>query len=323
MDKDLVSVIITTCKGDKSLTRAIESVISQTYNNVEIIIVDDNDPMSEFRKQTEKIVSMYIGDKVHYIKHNRNLNGAVARNTGARAAKGKYLFFLDDDDEYVIDRIQKTIRLLEETKADCAFTDVLVLYRDHFFKKIIVDLRGDYFATTLLNDNVIGTGSNIAIRKDKYMILGGFDECLRRKQDYDFLLNIFSHNVSFCHVDDYAVIKHIEHRDNTPGYEESKKIMEYLFNKYANTMSQYDWETRQKFEDYNHWSLLKTAIHNRDKKATYNEMTVLKGKLNLKDKLDCLTSFFILFYWVKKAYYLLKWNYYEKKNRRRKKTNHN
>ncbi len=314
MDKDLVSVIITTCKGDKTLKRAIESVISQTYTNVETIIVDDNDPKSEFGKQTEKIVSMYICDKVQYIKHNRNLNGSVARNTGARAAKGKYLFFLDDDDEYVIDRIQKTVRLLEKTKADCAFTDVVVLYRNDLFKRIIVDLRDDYFVTTLLNDNVIGTGSNIAIRKEMYMALGGFDECLRRKQDYDFLLNVFSHNVSFCHVDEYLVIKHIEHRDNTPDYEESKRIMEYLSNKYANTLSQYDQETRQKFEDYCHWSLLKTAIHNRDKKATYDEMTVLKGKLSLKDKLDCLTSFFILFYWFKKAYYLLKWNDYEEKN---------
>ena len=102
---DLVSVIITTYGGSKTLKRAINSILAQTYKNIEIIIVDDNDPNSLERKHTENIISNFDACTIKYIKHSKNLNGAVARNTGINASNGKYICFLDDDYFYLPNRV--------------------------------------------------------------------------------------------------------------------------------------------------------------------------------------------------------------------------
>ena len=66
----IVSVIIPTYKGSSALNRAIDSVLCQSYKEIEIIVVDDNDPTSDERKNTEALMSRYIGDKrIRYIKH--------------------------------------------------------------------------------------------------------------------------------------------------------------------------------------------------------------------------------------------------------------
>ena len=96
----LVSVIIPTYKRPDYLDRAIDSVLNQTYNNIEIIVVDDNNPNTEGRERTEKIMRRYENNPhVIYIKHEYNKNGSAARNTGFKASHGVYLAFLDDDDQ--------------------------------------------------------------------------------------------------------------------------------------------------------------------------------------------------------------------------------
>src|SRR5690625_2563800 len=97
----LVSVIIPTYKRPHMLARAIESVLNQTYINIEIIIVDDNSIESSYRKETIEFMRRYSEyNNILYVKHKENKGGSVARNTGIAIAKGKFVTFLDDDDEY-------------------------------------------------------------------------------------------------------------------------------------------------------------------------------------------------------------------------------
>ena len=105
--EEKVSVIIPTYNRAESLKRAIDSVLNQTYKNVEIIVVDDNNPNTTYREENEKSIKKYYGEneKVKYIKHPENKNGAAARNTGIRNATGKYITFLDDDDYFMNNRI--------------------------------------------------------------------------------------------------------------------------------------------------------------------------------------------------------------------------
>ena len=94
-----VSVIITTYKRADMLSRAINSVLNQTYKNIEVIVVDDNGNGSEYRLKTEIIMNKYSQiDNLKYIKHKENKNGSAARNTGIREATGDIICFLDDDD---------------------------------------------------------------------------------------------------------------------------------------------------------------------------------------------------------------------------------
>ena len=115
MNSPLVSVIIPTYKRPDMIARAIDSVLNQTYKNIEIIVVDDNDPSFWERKATAEVMNQYESNlKVTYIQHECNRNGSVARNTGWRHAKGMYITFLDDDDEISPRKIQVQVECLEK-----------------------------------------------------------------------------------------------------------------------------------------------------------------------------------------------------------------
>ena len=90
MVKGLVSIIIPTYKGSDNIKRAVESALSQTYEQVEVYVVDDNGSGSKEQIETENELKCYEGDdRVHYIAHERNINGSAARNTGIKASKGE------------------------------------------------------------------------------------------------------------------------------------------------------------------------------------------------------------------------------------------
>ena len=95
----LVSVIMPTYRRSEKLIRAIESVLNQTYKNLELLLVNDNEPFDEYTEQLKKRVEKYSADKrFQLIIQEKHVNGAVARNFGIRRAKGQYIAFLDDDD---------------------------------------------------------------------------------------------------------------------------------------------------------------------------------------------------------------------------------
>lgn len=102
---DLVSIIIPTYYRNENLERAIESAISQTYEPIEIIVVDDSG-----ERYAEPVVQDY---DVTYIAHERNQGGNPARNTGIMAAEGKYIQLLDDDDRLLPEKIARQVPLLE------------------------------------------------------------------------------------------------------------------------------------------------------------------------------------------------------------------
>ena len=110
-----VSVIMPTYGKPELLSRSIRSVQNQTYPEWELIIVDDHNPETEGRKQTETLMAQYAADKrIRYIKHEHNMNGSAARNTGIAAATGDYIAFLDSDDEYAPERLERCVKALSE-----------------------------------------------------------------------------------------------------------------------------------------------------------------------------------------------------------------
>ncbi len=111
---DLVSVIIPTYKRPDSLKNAIKSVVNQTYKNIEIIVVDDNSKFPDYRKKTKEIVKEY--PQIILIENKKNLGGALSRNEGIYIAKGKFIAFLDDDDTYREDKIEKQYDLYQKNK---------------------------------------------------------------------------------------------------------------------------------------------------------------------------------------------------------------
>ena len=106
MEKVLLSIIIPTYKRSENIEKAINSVLKQA-GSFELIVVDDNDEDSVFRKHNEEIMQKYLNNynNFYYLKHKKNMNGATARNTGIKFCHGQYITFLDDDDDFIKDRI--------------------------------------------------------------------------------------------------------------------------------------------------------------------------------------------------------------------------
>lgn len=101
----LVSVIIPTYRRKKGLIRAIKSVINQTYNNWEIIVVDDNGN-NQYSKEVKELLSNFHEQRIRYLKNNKNIGSSRSRNRGILASNADYVAFLDDDDALLKDSLK-------------------------------------------------------------------------------------------------------------------------------------------------------------------------------------------------------------------------
>ena len=95
----MISIIIPTYNQRGFLIDTINSALSQSYQDIEVIVVDDNNPDTDARAKTEQLMAVYADNpKVRYLKHEHNKNGSAARNTGLAHAEGKFIVFVDGDD---------------------------------------------------------------------------------------------------------------------------------------------------------------------------------------------------------------------------------
>ena len=95
----LVSVIIPTYKRKLDfVSKALQSVLNQTYPNIEIVVIDDSPDDFPYRDDIKNYIDGLKTDKILYIRNEKNLGGSLSRNVGINAAHGDYITFLDDDD---------------------------------------------------------------------------------------------------------------------------------------------------------------------------------------------------------------------------------
>lgn len=116
---DLVSIIMPSYDTAKYIDKAIDSVLKQTYTNWELIIVDDCSP-----DNTDDIVKPYLSDeRIKYYKNEKNSGAAMSRNRALREAKGKWIAFLDSDDLWMPDKLEKQIRFMERNGYQFSYTN--------------------------------------------------------------------------------------------------------------------------------------------------------------------------------------------------------
>lgn len=230
----LISVVIPTFGTPLFLDKAIKSVLNQTFVDWELIIVDDNNPDTEARTLTEDIVKKYVDadNRIIYIKHACNKNGAVARNTGFAVAKGKYVSLLDSDDEYQPDRLQKCFDAMGKATELVAgvYTGCEFRYRGKVYNCFSGVKDGNYLVETLACKFMFCTGSNIFVRKSVIDELDGFDGAFLRHQDYEFLVRVFE-KYSLIAIPELLVIKNNENF-NLPDIEKLVSIKLQYLNKF-------------------------------------------------------------------------------------------
>lgn len=188
----LVSVIIPTHKRSDFIVRAINSVLNQSYKNIEIIVVDDNNGNDKFRKKTQNALNKFIIKKqIIYLKHKYNLGISAARNTGIKRAKGKYIAFLDDDDEFLPNKTKDQINIFNQSdnKVGLVYGAYLEI-NSQTGKKRIIRPKLKKNIQLILGLNYLGPPSMVMFTKNALKKIGKFDVNLNHKEDIDYYFRL-------------------------------------------------------------------------------------------------------------------------------------
>lgn len=189
--QSLVTVIIPVYNRERTIKRSIDSVLAQSYANIELIIVDDGSSDGTLR-----VVNSYQDRRMKLICLNRNSGANVARNIGISVAQGEYIAFQDSDDEWMKDKLEIQIKYLESTGNKVCYCPYFLCRNKEI--KIIPrhpenkELYEEQIQTILRKKNVIST-QTLVIHKEVVKTVGIFDETLRRLQDYEFVIRVCQH----------------------------------------------------------------------------------------------------------------------------------
>lgn len=179
----LVSIIIPSYNSSKFLSETIDSVIAQSYGNWELIIVDDGST-----DDTSHLVKRYLNDvRIKYL-YQENSGVSAARNYGYQNSKGDFVAFLDSDDVWLPESIEKKYTYLHE-HADCGivFGKMQIIDQDSKLRKEILDAReGHILKELLLWKTMLPSPSSILVRRSVIEIVGLFEEKLSTAADQDF-----------------------------------------------------------------------------------------------------------------------------------------
>jgi len=195
-----ISVIIPTYNRAHLIGRAIKSVLNQTYQDFEIIVVDDGST-----DNTEEVVKSFNDARISYIRHEKNKGEAAARNTGIEAAKKEYIAFQDSDDESFPQRLEKQIKIFENEsqKIGLVYSDMISIDekgKKHYVKPAEFNPKDKFIYKKALNYErvCIGIGTSL-IRKSCFGVAGFFDEKIPYFVDADFFIRL-SKYFYFYHI---------------------------------------------------------------------------------------------------------------------------
>lgn len=182
MDQELskVSIILPTYNGSRYIKQSIDSCLSQTYRNIELIIVDDCST-----DNTPDIIRTYDDSRIKYIRHDKNKNLPNALNTGFKNATGDYLTWTSDDNYYSVDAIEKMVKFLQDNKCDFVYSDY---YRFNDNSPSILEVFKNGEVTELYDYNIIG--ACFLYTRGVREIIGDYDPDTVLAEDYDYWIRI-------------------------------------------------------------------------------------------------------------------------------------
>ncbi len=222
----LVSIVIPTYNRSLYIKRAIESVLEQTYVNVEIIVINDNstdNTLEELNKINHSNLKIFT--------NKTNKGAPYSRNRGVRLSEGEYINFLDDDDVITEDKISKQIdKFLSSDNKRLGVVTCDVEYKKQNFKMVRKNRKKGKIYADLLKNNCVYHTMSMLIKKD-YLRLVKFDEDLVTNQEYDLMIQL-SKICEFDYVPETLAKSYISENQISFNYRKKIKGLSQLWTKY-------------------------------------------------------------------------------------------
>lgn len=243
------SVIITTYKRPDFLLRAVKSVLAQSVPT-EVVVVDDNGLGTEDQLITQKVLKPFL-DKITYLPLEKNSGACIARNEGVKVASGEYIFFLDDDDEFLPDKVKIQSAFLKNNKEYDGCLAAFKRIDDKEKKEILADANfpvvGD-FRNFALHGNFFTP--MLCIRRQAFRDSGGFRD-IPRFQDRFFMMHALQQGLSFGVMADalHIMYEHSGNRLTSSSVGKTSEALRQINNfvlDYRDEFSSAEWQAFQR-----------------------------------------------------------------------------
>lgn len=275
MIKGLVSCVIPSYKRCDTVTRAIDSVLAQTYKDIEVCLVDDNVPGDAYSEKLQEALEKYKGDnRVRYIAQEKHINGAVARNIGIKAASGEYVAFLDDDDEWHPQKIEKQVALLKQNGNKGGVSCLYSLASNGVCRRKCPPYSSDNLQYKILARQVAIYTSTFLCVKEALINSGAFNESLVRHQDLQMFADFLRNNTIFV-LNEYCVTIHTDSSINRPDTDKLISVKKKFFESVSSCLIRYSKKEKKLISSAHYFEIVFSAV--KEKKYT----TVLKYLLKI------------------------------------------
>ena len=286
----MVSVVIPTHNRVDLLPRAIESVLNQTYKDIELIVVSDGSADG-----TDELMAKYGNNsRIKYINYQPAKGGNYARNSGFDAASGDYVAFLDDDDEWLPTKIEKQVALMEaDDEVGLVYTGIKCIYvNENITYPFIPTLRGD-LSKEILFQNCVGSTSSVMLRRSHCRACR-FDENLQARQDFDLWIKV----LQGCKADVVSepMVNYYNYRNQTQVSSSTAKYIQatdYINKKYADLFAKLT-PQEYKLKQFNDIMLLgnKAMRNNSPAEARIFYIQAMRTRLSPSSIASWVLSFF-------------------------------
>ncbi len=271
-----VSCIIPTYKRSDTLLRAVTSVLNQTYENIEVLVVDDNEPNDPYSLEVQEKLLSIKDNRLFYIKQEKHTNGAVARNIGIKKSKGEYIAFLDDDDEWSPQKIELQMISIMENPNCCGATCYYQLSSEGKVLRKVDPYNLEDIHKKVLNRSVAICTPTLVLKKDVLFKSGLFDESLIRHQDLQLILDfLYDNNISL--VPEILVNVHVDSKINQPDTQKIINVKKLFFRKIYKHLKKYSKREQKTIIASHYFEIILVAIRERK----YLVAMIYLGKIGL------------------------------------------
>ena len=265
---ELVSVILPTYNRAHLLPKSMNSVLSQSWPRLELIVVDDKST-----DNTAEVVAAVADDRVRYVKNDTKKKGAnVARNIGITHAEGDFIAFQDSDDEWLPDKLSLQLDLMRRLGSDyaCVYSRFVTRRGSRVFETVDAKrlTRGNILFE-LLNGNIVTTQTAL-VRKKNLLEFGCFDEELPRLQDWDLWLRM-AQKYKFDYVDKCLVVQNVQDDSISMSGKKYTQALQILLGKYEKVYMAHNVRAYAKYHAALANALLRTGEGEGDLTSLYNK----------------------------------------------------